>query len=142
MKKSPWKDGEAYIWLTGGALAFSLLMVVGMVGLILVNGLGVFWPANLVQFTLSDGRVILGQVMERELTASQSEPQRYRVKVKRGNRDIDQADFLWLDEAEIASREEPGDALVIERSEWGKFFGYIKAVREGETTVAEGASTG
>src|SRR5215831_8796783 len=142
MKKSLWKNGEPYIWLTGAALAFSLLMVGGMVALILANGLGVFWPAKLVQFTLRDGRVILGQVMEREVTGQQSDPASYRIKVKRGNRDIDAADFLWLDEAEIAGREEPPDALVLERTEWGKFFGYIKAVRDGETTLAEGASFG
>ena len=46
------------IWLTGSALGVSLLMIVGLIGVILVNGLGFFWPRPLVQITLKDGSVL------------------------------------------------------------------------------------
>src|SRR5262249_8957241 len=103
---------------------------------------GVFWPEKLVQFTLRDGQVILGQVKDREPGAQQSGSRSFRIKVKRANRDIDTADFVWIEESEIAQRDEPQDALILERREWGDFFGEIKAVKEGESVLAEGPAQG
>ena len=37
-----WHSGEPFIWLTGGALAFALVLVLGLLGLIVANGLGFF----------------------------------------------------------------------------------------------------
>src|SRR5215831_3063537 len=142
MKKRVSKNGDQYIWLTGAALAFCLAMVIGMVGLILINGLGVFWPADLVRITLRDGGVVLGQIKERELSPQQTDERSYRIKVKRGNRDIDTADFVWLEESDIVESVKPMDELVIERREWGDFFGSVKAVKEGDQVLAEGAVPG
>src|SRR5215813_2743284 len=141
MKRSFWISGQPHIWLTGGSLAFCLLLVAGLVLLILVNGLGVFWPAALVQFTMRDGQVVLGQVKDREPTA-QAGATGFRIKVKRANRDIDTSDFIWIEEADIAQHEEPQDALTVERREWGDFFGHIKTVKEGEHIIADGAAEG
>ena len=44
-----WKGGDPFIWLTGGALAFALIMVAGLVILILWNGLGFFWPTDVTR---------------------------------------------------------------------------------------------
>ena len=49
------RRGDVWIWLTGSALAMSLLMIGGLVAVILVNGLGFFWPEPLVKLTLRDG---------------------------------------------------------------------------------------
>lgn len=58
--------GEPAIWMTGGALAIGLLMVVGLLGLVLVRGLGTLWPAPIVQVDLADGTQLLGQIEARE----------------------------------------------------------------------------
>ncbi|HKF58980.1 MAG TPA: phosphate ABC transporter permease PstA [Blastocatellia bacterium] len=143
MKRIPFlKSGEPYIWLTGGALAFCVLMVAGMVLLIAFNGLSGFWPTRLVRFAMNDGRVILGRVEDRDLSADPSEGKKYRIKVNRGNRDLDQADFIWLEESDVAEHDQPSDALVVERTEWGSFFGQIKALKDGDHLVAEGPSEG
>ncbi|HMG36140.1 MAG TPA: phosphate ABC transporter permease PstA [Blastocatellia bacterium] len=138
MKRTAPKTGDPYIWLTGASLAFCLLMVIGMIGLILVNGLGVFWPTDLERFTMRDGGVILGQIKEREPSAQQSDERSFRIKIKRANRDIDTADFVWVEEKDIAERSKPVDPLIIERREWGDFFGSIKALKDGDQTLAEG----
>ena len=83
-----WKSGEPFIWLTGGGLAIGLIMVVGLVLLIRVSGLGFFWPSSVVRLTLNDGRVIMGQVTEREQVpendARAGTPPKYRIKIKQG----------------------------------------------------------
>jgi phosphate transport system permease protein len=135
-----WRSGEPFIWLTGGALALSLLLVAGLIGLILYNGLGFFWPRNVVRLTLRDGKVMTGQVADREPVPGKTGE--YRIKLKVANRDLYGADFQWLDESRIAKREYPADVVVIERTEWGALIGTIKEVRRGDQVVASGPSAG
>ncbi len=141
-----WKSGDPFIWLTGGALAFSLIMVAGLVLLVLVNGMGFFWPEGVVRLTLTDGKVIVGQIMGREVIPEPGAPpgtlRKYRIQVKQGNRDLYGADFLWVDEAKIAKREAPPEVVVIERREWGNLYGVIKEVKEGDRVVAVGPEIG
>jgi phosphate transport system permease protein len=132
-----WRSGEPFIWLTGGALALALLMVAGLIGLILYNGLGFFWPRMVAEVTLRDGKTMTGQVVERE--AIPGKAGRYREKFKVANRDLYGADFRWIDEADIARRAWPADVAVIERTEWGLLIGRIKEVREGGQIMARGS---
>lgn len=137
-----WKSGDPFIWLTGGALALSLLMVAGLVLLVLLNGLGFFWPSPIVHLTLSDGKELLGHVTQREAIpqpdAPPGTPMRYRIQIKVGNRDLYGADFVWVEEAMIARRDLPSEAIIIERREWGNLYGFIKEIRDNERAVAQG----
>ena len=135
-----WRSGEPFIWLTGGALAFALVLVLGLLGLIAANGLGFFWPADVVRLTLTDGTKVTGVLVERE--AIPDRPGQHRVKLKVANRDLYGADFRWVDEAAIAGREYPRDVVVIERTEWGLLIGTIKEVREAGRVVAVGSGPG
>ncbi|MDR7418371.1 MAG: phosphate ABC transporter permease PstA [Armatimonadota bacterium] len=131
--------------MTGAALAFALLMVFGLIGLVLVNGLGFFWPRDVYRLTLTDRSVVLGEIVAREPIPGRQAaegPPPHRIKVKQGNRDLYGSDFLWIDEARITSRERPIEAIVIERREWGNLYGVIREVREGSRVVAAGAHAG
>jgi phosphate transport system permease protein len=132
-----WRSGEPFIWLTGGALALALLMVGGLVGLILVNGLGFFWPRDVVRLSLADGKVVTGQIVEREAVPERAGD--HRIKVKVANRDIYGFDFLWLDESVVNGRANPAEAVVIERTEWGLLIGEVREVRDGTRVIATGA---
>ncbi|HHL71148.1 MAG TPA: phosphate ABC transporter permease PstA [Bacteroidetes bacterium] len=126
MKKTFFTSGTPFIWLTGLAAALGLLMIVGLLLLILVNGLGIFWPQNLQQFTLKDGSVVLGEVWEKETHDNYDtgrEETRYRIKT--ANRDFYGLDFRWLKEDDISERQMPPTAWVLERQAWGQFFGFI-----------------
>jgi phosphate transport system permease protein len=138
--KRLFRSGEPFIWLTGGALAASLIVVVGLVALILSSGLGFFWPANVVRVTLKDGKVVTGLVVEREPVPGKTGE--YRMKLQVANRDVYGADFLWVDETAIARRDYPPDAVVMERTEWGLLIGTIKEVREADRVVAVGPQQG
>lgn len=134
-----WKSGTPFVWLTGGALAISLLMITGLIILILFNGLRQFWPPDVVEFQLSDGDKVLGEVWNREQipdpdAANQA---KYRLRLKIGNRDLYSLDFKWVDEDEIVSRSRPDDAVVLERLEWGNFYGYAQSLKVDGEVVAD-----
>ena len=130
-------SGEPFIWLTGGALTLSLLLVAGLIGLILYNGLGFFWPRDVLRAALTDGKTLTGQIVDREAVPGPAG--RYRIKLKVANRDLYGADFVWVDEEQIRRREYPPDVAVIERTEWGLLIGTLKEVRDGGRPVAVGA---
>lgn len=135
-------SGTLFIWLSGGALACSLLLIGGLLLLIFINGMGYFWPKDLVQLTLNDDTRVLGEIADTQripetVTADFPEGQS-RLQLKVGNRDVYGLDFRWVDEADIAQRTWPKDVIAFERREWGNFYGWVNAVWDGETRLAEG----
>jgi phosphate transport system permease protein len=137
--KSFWSSGEPFIWLTGGALTLALLLVLGLIALIVWNGMGLFWPKEVVRLTLADGTVMTGQIVDREpLPGKRNE---HRIKVKVANRDLYGADFQWVDESRIVRRERPADVAVIERTEWGLLIGSLKEVRDAGKAIAIGGAS-
>src|SRR5439155_1093460 len=102
-----WRSGEPFIWLTGGALAAALIMVVGLLAIIVGNAAGFFWPAEVVRVTLTDGRVLTGPIADRERIPGKGET--WRIKLKVANRDLYGADFVWVDEAAVVRRERPAE---------------------------------
>ena len=58
--------GEPMVWLTGGALATALLMIIVLLCFIFFQGISTFWPAPVVELTLRDGRKVLGEVTRQE----------------------------------------------------------------------------
>jgi phosphate transport system permease protein len=132
-----WKDGDPWIWLTGGALAACLILVAGLVLLIMVSGLGFFWPDQIVRLKRADGTFITGSIVQRE-AIPHSKPPATRIQVKQGNRDLYGGDFVWMDESSIVTREVPPDVLLVERREWGNLIGTLKEVRSGDKVVARG----
>ena len=135
-----WKSGQAYIWLTGGALAFCVLMIAGLIGLVVYNGLGFFWPTELTAFRLNGGALVMGQIWDRQEIPDRGEE--YRVQLKVANRDAYGVDFRWVDESSILDRTLPVDAVVFERREWGQLFGFVDAVYEADDKVAGGGPAG
>jgi phosphate transport system permease protein len=141
VNKNFWKSGDPFIWLTGGALGFSLLMIVALLWIVAVNALGFFWPDRLVMATLSDGSELMGQVREQEETFLQSGDSQgitYRTQFQVANRDLYGADFRWVDDEQIVDRAYPQEAVYFERLEWGALFGFLTSVSVDGQVVAEG----
>jgi phosphate transport system permease protein len=139
------RRGDPAIWLAGTGLGVCLLMIAGMIVLILTNGLGFFWPGPLVQLTLKNGTVLLGEMSGREVIPTPGAPDQpplFRVQVKLGNRDLFGADYRWVDEADITSRAWPADAVYIERREYGPLLGRILKVTDEAREIARGAGAG
>jgi phosphate transport system permease protein len=134
--------GQALTWLCGGALAFNLLLVLAILLLLLYNGMGYFWQRDLVQLELKDGRKVLGEIWEIEqapaVTGAEATAAIDRLRLKIGNRDVEGLDFAWIDSKDIARRTLPPNAVMLERLEWGNFYGYLGELRRGGTAVARG----
>ena len=118
--KTFWKTGEPYVLATGAALAIILVMSLTLVGNVMTNGLGYFWPRALVKFELKDGSFALGQITQQEENPISGER---RLQLKVGNRDVFGQDFRWIDEKDISARTMPTDAVLLERREHGNYFG-------------------
>ncbi len=120
-----WKTGEPYVLATGAALAIILVMSLALVGVVMTNGLGYFWPRALVKFELKDGSVALGQITQQEKNPTNGDR---RIQLKIANRDVFGQDFRWIDEKDITARSLPADAVLLERREHGNFFGFLTGV--------------
>jgi len=143
--KKVWRKGDVFIWLSGAGLAFSLILVAALLGAIFFNASQFFWPREAVTFYLDDGRTILGEITEREAIPDPGNPEappKYRIQIKQGNRDIYGTDFLWIDKDAIQSTKKSDDSVVVERREWGNFYGTIKEVRDQGKTLASGPEKG
>lgn len=154
MKLDRWfKSGDPWIWLTGGAVSISLVVVVGLLLLIGVRGLGHFWQPPIVEATFMDrGQElrVLGVVRSTESVPAQvvrdagiEEVPEGQLLVNRfllhlGNRDLTGRDFQWFVGDPLTGFERPIDAIVLERRQWGNFFGFLVAVKENGEVVAEG----
>ncbi|HEV7518851.1 MAG TPA: phosphate ABC transporter permease PstA [Thermoanaerobaculia bacterium] len=131
--------GQAFTWLCGGALAFNLLLVIGILALLIVNGMGYFWQKDLVLLAQKDGKKILGEVWEVEKTKATTDTSAHdRFRLKIGNRDVSGLDFAWIDEKDVASRSFPSAAVLLERLEYGNFYGFMEELRQGGRVLARG----
>lgn len=156
---SKWfSSGTPFVWLNAGAVAISILMVVGLLGLLTVRGMAHFWPTDVMQanyappvaFGSVTSTEVLGEKVETESVSSiqiassgipvdESIPTYERELVKLGNRDVTGADFAWLLSSYISDISYPDNVVVLERREWGNFYGFLAGVKESGESVAEGA---
>ena len=117
-----WRKGEPAVLFTAAGLVFTLLLLAGMIFLVSAQGLGVFWPDRLTQFTTKNGD-LLGAIVGEDV-APDGSGVRWNIRV--GNRDVYSGDFLWVRESNVAARSIPEDAVVVERMEYGPFYGFLE----------------
>jgi len=132
--------GQSLTWICAGALSLNLLLAFGLLLLIAISGLGYFWQQPLVQLTLTDGSQVLGEIHGREdrPLGDDGSDGGTRTRLKVGNRDLYGLDFRWIDDDQIASETRPPDAVLLERIEWGNFYGAMRELRRGDEVLATG----
>jgi phosphate transport system permease protein len=126
------------VWLTGGGLIISLLMIVGLLTLVLYQGMGTFWPTELLHLEIKDGQFVMGEVTRTE--SGRDDEIGRRKLVRTGNFDLTGEHFRWIEDRTIVNQTLPPWAFVVERTEWGIFYGFPKAfVFDGQTVADEPA---
>ena len=147
-KFSKWsRTGTPWIWLNAGAVAISIIMVLGLLGVLAVNGLRHFWPSEVVQGTyLAPGfnsTELIGEVTRTEWVAAEVliasglsvDPgqELYRRDLwKLGNRDLNSIDFAWVLSDFVTEVSTPERVAVFERKQGGVFYGAISSLVLGE----------
>ncbi|MGO1396223.1 MAG: phosphate ABC transporter permease PstA [Halomonas sp.] len=116
-------------WLCAASVALSLLMLGALLTLLLVRGLGHFWPATLEEVTLSSGETFAGQAVREVALPQQSGDERLYFT---GNQDIDGARWRWVAIDQIVERVQPADLIRLDRNPWGDFMGRLVAIEQGD----------
>ncbi len=146
-------SGEPWIWVTGSAVAASVIAVVGLLLILLVRGLSHFWPADIIEFEYLDERsgqqtTVVGEITDSEQvsleqlrSAGLQLPEeggefRQRDLIKTGNRDVTGSDFRWYLSENMRNIRFPKGLMVLERYEWGNFYGYLLNVKEQGREIA------
>jgi ABC-type phosphate transport system permease subunit len=145
------------VWLMGAALVVCLIMVAGLLALIVGRGAATFWPVPLELYH-TPGGAIMGEVADAEwyrpdetLLAGRSpgfqaaardvmarhHGRLHRTMLRTGNFELSGAHFTWVDDAEVAGRQRPEWAVVVERIDWGRFYGTpVGYLVDGERVAA------
>ncbi len=148
------KSGTPWIWMNAGAVSIAVIMTLGLLAIIAVRGLAHFWPADVIVADYSmpgaEMRVLAGEVVQAEevprarLAASglpvnvEGGEFMTRELLKVGNREVYGADFSWVVGGWLSNQHTPAELMVLERREWGNFYGYLLNVKEAGQLVAEG----
>lgn len=149
--------GEPMLWLTGGALAIALAMIVGLLALVVHQGTSTFWPQEVFRVETVDGRTLMGEVARtstyrpeamaferlpaelrqraRDVVAAADGESR-REMLRTGNFEVSGTHFAWISDFEIARRTRPEWAVVVERLTWGRCYGEPREFRVGDEVVA------
>ncbi|MCC8344516.1 phosphate ABC transporter permease PstA [Pseudomonas stutzeri] len=140
--------------MNAGAVSIAVIMTLGLLAIIAVRGLAHFWPADVIVADYSmpgaEMRVLAGEVVQAEevprarLAASglpvnvEGGEFMTRELLKVGNREVYGADFSWVIGEWLSNQRKPAELMVLERREWGNFYGYLLNVKEAGQLVAEG----
>ncbi|MGI9227516.1 MAG: phosphate ABC transporter permease PstA [Gammaproteobacteria bacterium] len=150
INKDPfYKSGIPWVWLNAGAVTISMIMVIGLLALIAIRGMGHFWPKTVYEIEYEKGTDIvriIGERVETEKVPRQriiesgiklnsDEELIKRSLIKVGIREILGIDFLLTVAPNELSVTKPKDVWVLERTQWGNFYGFLKEVKEEQGTV-------
>ena len=131
-----YKDGTPFLWLCAGAIALSVILVIGIVGFIGYQALPHFWPSSthLITINNDDGsqtKVIAEYYESKNKVTAAGE---YTdLLLKTGNRDIFGLDFRWVKDSDISASELADKYVTFERREWGNLYGIPKKIIETAT---------
>ena len=135
------------VWLTGGVLVVLLAMICGLIAIVLGEGLSTFWPGAVVRVHTLDGRTYMGEQTDLEsfepqehdfdaLSGADRELAQERVaaadgegmrrQLRTGNFQLTNEHTNWIADFELteAGPDRPEWALVVERMDWGRFYGF------------------
>jgi phosphate transport system permease protein len=147
------RSGTPYVWFTAAAIATCVIIVVALLLLIAARGMPYFWPADVVVAEYRDPAhpavAVMAEIVDAEAVSSArlksaglavDERQLFydRLLIKVGNRDQYGADFRHVLGDWLVGRTTPEDVLVLERMEWGNFYGVPVAVKQSGAVTASG----
>ncbi|MGB9095480.1 phosphate ABC transporter permease PstA [Erwinia sp.] len=139
-------------WLTGGAVAVSLLAFILLITLLAWQGVKYFWPHPVTLYTVQQKvgtTQMLGEVAQSQTVSRQQLEESGRVLpaglpeeltrylIKTGNRDFAASDFQSILSSQIVSSEQPTGVIALQRRSGGMAYGWFDGLLEnGQPLVA------
>ena len=124
--------GEPMVWLTAMGLTLSLTLVFFLLCVVVWNGLGVFWPSRVMEFTIDQGgkhEVFLGIEVKRQLKRAPGKAGVNEIQIFTGNKEnYNGQAFQYFDVSSITTRT-PEGVMLVERMERGHAIGQPVELR-------------
>ena len=116
------------VWVAGGALAAVLLGALTLLAVVLVNGLGVFWPAGVERGAACRRHSLPGPAAGQP---DRSDNGRSRSASRRPIASSTPSGRIFVGswKATIAGRDYPRDVVVLERQANGDFYGVLQDLK-------------
>jgi phosphate transport system permease protein len=142
--------GESWVWFTSMGLGIGLTMIVFLLGMIIYNGLEVFWPKPVVRVELKAGSTaginaastFAGEIIKSQTKRTavidpegNAQPEQRELQLFVGNKDLYGFSFKYVDRQEIATMEYPADVIVAERLEYGNAIFIPKQLKLADGTI-------
>ena len=142
--------GEGMVWITSMGLAVGLTMIVFLLGMIVYNGLEVFWAKPVVRLELREGSTeglnnasaLAGEIIKTQVKAVQELaadgsplPAQREYQLFVGNKDIYGFGYKFIDNAAIVDETRPADLIVAERLEYGNAIFIPRELKLADGTV-------
>ena len=140
-------SGEPMVWVTAMGLSVGLLMVVGLLGVIVANGIPVFWPKAIYEWRLrpgvvnpvpGGGDVVVGELAAKRLkrvpvVGEDGKPVKDQTErqIFVGNKEVYGQGFVFVNGADIVGMEKAHGVYRLERMEYGVAFGVPERLRLG-----------
>lgn len=131
------------LWLTAGMLAICLMMILGLLFLVIGQGIQTFWPRPIEVVTTTENTKIIGELDRVEeyqppsegkesgsITAanegsSQSAAKLTRRRFRSGNYALLGSHFTWVNDNNVTTTERPEWGIGIEQFEGGRLYGVL-----------------
>lgn len=150
LKNKPPK-GDTLVWLASLGLAFGIIMVTVLLGIIMYKGVQVFWPARVAEYTLpaemaaqlpGGAPKLAAQFVKRQPKQVQADKTKtaWETQVFTGNKEVFGQGFRYIDEADIQGTDYPKDLVVAERMEYGDAIFYPVALVHADGQREEASS--
>ncbi|HHT00362.1 MAG TPA: phosphate ABC transporter permease PstA [Thiomicrospira sp.] len=145
--KDWFNKGEHWIWMSSSMVSISVVLVMGLIGMIAYKGALHFWPHAVYEYQVQhNGQIetVIGELRDyktRDITDSQTGKEReltqYLIKI--GNRDVYGIDFRWINDSDFTSGMDTlsKNAIVIERYEYGNVYGHLVSANIGGQKIVD-----
>ncbi|MDZ4286538.1 MAG: ABC transporter permease subunit [Prosthecobacter sp.] len=115
--------GEIKVWLTAAGLTVGLTMIGSLLLLIAINGLSVFWPHTVTEYSIreADGSVVkvAGTLVKTQQRRTPTGAFVTEHQIFTGNKDAYNLAFRYLQDAQIVGQAQPPDIYVADRIGYG-----------------------
>ncbi len=136
-RTSLFAQGEPMVWLTGGGLVVAICMIVGLLVLIVAQGVGTLWPQPVVEVRLKSDVRLMGEITRTETFRTAEGRVEGRRLFRTGNFELTNEHFTWVSDADVAHESKPEWGMVFERMSWGRFYGSPRSLTVEGRVVAD-----